>query len=278
MPPHDFPELSARIESTLAAIRASHKMIPDTSLILGTGLGSLASAFEVEASFDYGELPYFPIPTTEDHAGKLLLGRLENRAVAIFQGRLHLYEGFTAQEVAYPIRVAKALGARNLIVTNIAGGLDPTQKLGGIMVIRDHLNLMGVNPLMGAHNDALGPRFVDMSRPYPQDFRALARRCAKEQGLDLSEGVYAAMTGPSLETAAEYRMLRILGADAIGMSTIPEVIVAVQCGLRVLGLTLISDLCDPDHLEPIDLPKLFAVVGEAEPRLARLVRAIVAAV
>lgn len=269
------PSLPEKIAATLAAIRSVTDFHPEAALILGTGLGSMAEHIKSEHRFAYHDLPHFPVPTTEDHEGQLLLGWLGKRRIAVFQGRLHVYEGFSAQEVTYPIRVAKALGVQHLIVTNIAGGLNPSQTLGDFMLIRDHLNLMGVNPLIGSHDDSLGPRFPDMSRPYDKELSEIARRCAANQGINLHEGVYAAMTGPCLETAAEYRMLRILGADAIGMSTVPEIIVAAQAGLRVLGLTLISDICDPDHLEPIDLPKLFAVVGAAEPKLTSLVRTVV---
>jgi purine-nucleoside phosphorylase len=267
--------LPERIQATLAAIRAVTDFEPEAALILGTGLGSMAQRLRTHHRFAYRDLPHFPVPTTEDHEGVLHLGTIGERRLAVFQGRLHVYEGFTAQEVTYPIRIAKALGVQHLLVTNIAGGLNPAQTLGEFMLIRDHINLMGVNPLIGPHDDSLGARFPDMSRPYDKELAVIARTCAQQQGLALSEGVYAAMTGPSLETAAEYRMLRILGADAIGMSTVPEIIVAAQAGLRVLGLTLISDLCDPDHLEPINLPKLFAVVGAAEPKLTALVCAVV---
>lgn len=268
--------LPERIAATLAQIRATTDFTPEAALILGTGLGSLAAQIETLHGFAYADLPHFPVPTTDDHEGKLLLGRLAGRKVVVFQGRLHVYEGFSAEQVAYPIRIAKALGATTFIATNIAGGVNAGFKLGDIMLIRDHINLMGVNPLIGPHFDALGPRFPDMSQPYDRELQDLAQSCAHEAGLTLQNGVYAAMTGPCLETAAEYRMLRILGADAIGMSTVPEVIVAAQAGLRTLGLSIISDLCDPDHLEPINLPRLFAVVGEAEPKLAALVKAVVA--
>lgn len=269
--------LPQRIDTTLAAIRATTDFVPEAALILGTGLGSLAAQIEADHSFAYADLPHFPVPTTDDHEGKLLLGRLAGRKVVVFQGRLHVYEGFSAEEVAYPIRIAKALGATTFIATNIAGGVNAGFKLGDLMLIRDHINLMGVNPLIGPHHDSLGPRFPDMSQPYARDLQALARGCAESLGLTLQSGVYAAMTGPCLETAAEYRMLRILGADAIGMSTVPEVIVAAQAGMRTLGVSIISDLCDPDHLEPINLPRLFAVVGEAEPKLAALVKAVLSA-
>jgi purine-nucleoside phosphorylase len=269
--------LPERIAATLAAVRTTTDFMPEAALILGTGLGSLAAQIETEHRFAYADLPHFPVPTTDDHEGMLLLGRLAGRKVVVFQGRLHVYEGFTAEQVAYPIRIAKALGATTFIATNIAGGVNAGFKLGDLMLIRDQINLMGVNPLIGPHFDSLGPRFPDMSQPYDRALQALARACAENLGLTLQSGVYAAMTGPCLETAAEYRMLGILGADAIGMSTVPEVIVAAQAGMHTLGISIISDLCDPDHLEPINLPRLFAVVGEAEPKLAALVKAVVAA-
>jgi purine-nucleoside phosphorylase len=270
-------DLNLHLQATVAAICEAipNGFRPEIALILGTGLGTLASLLEVITTLEYADLPHFPKPTTDDHEGKLILGLLAGKKTVVFQGRLHVYEGFSASEVTYPIRVAKALGVTNLIVTNIAGGLNTHFKLGDIMTITDHINLMGVNPLIGKHHESMGPRFPDMSQPYHRDLLTLVRKCAHELNIPLQKGVYAAMTGPSLETAAEYRMLRILGADAIGMSTVPEVIVAAQVGLRVLGLTLISDICDPDHLEPMDLPRLFAVVGEAEPKITQLVRAVV---
>lgn len=279
--------LPQKIKSALVGIRAfsgkdggqdeagGGRNKPVTGIILGTGLGPLAEALEVRTEIPYADIPHFPAATAEGHAGKLLLGRLSGREVAVFSGRLHFYEGHSLEEVAFPVRILKALGGRNLIVTNIAGGLNPQFQLGDIMVLTDHLNLLPGNPLIGRNFEELGPRFPDMVEPYSRAFIAAALRRGLEQGLALQKGVYACMTGPSLETAAEYRMLRILGADAIGMSTVPEVIVAVHAGLRVLGLSVITDLCLPDALKPIDIPQILSLAGAAEPRLARLIAALV---
>ena len=265
-----------RIAAAAQAVRQRFATTPDVALILGTGLGGLAARIDTEVVIDYADIPHFPLSTVESHAGRLLCGRLGGRAVIAMQGRFHAYEGYSLQEVTFPVRVLRALGATTLVVSNACGGMHPLWAPGDLMLIADHINLLGDNPLIGPNDDTLGPRFPDMSVPYDAQLRALAREVAREQGLVLREGVYVAVAGPSLETRAEYRMLRSLGADVVGMSTVPEVIVAVHGGMRVLGVSIITDQCLPDALEPATVERIIAVANEAEPRLTTLVTGVVA--
>lgn len=247
---------------------------PDTAIILGTGLAGLASAVEDRITVPYETIPGFPRSTVETHPGRLVFGSLEERQVVVMQGRTHRYEGYSAREVGFPVRVLAALGVRCLVVSNVSGGLNPLWAPGDLVLIADHINLLGDNPLVGPNVDSQGPRFPDMSEAYDAELRALAREEALRLGIRLQEGVYAAVAGPCLETRAEYRMLRTLGADLVGMSTVPEVIVARHAGLRVLGLSIVTDSCLPDALEPVDIESIVRVAGEAEPRLTSLVRAV----
>jgi purine-nucleoside phosphorylase len=247
---------------------------PDVALILGTGLGGLAREIAVTAAIEYGEIPGFPLSTVESHAGRLLCGTLAGKSVVAMQGRLHRYEGYSLQQITFPVRVLRALGADTLIVSNASGGMHPLWEAGDLMLIADHINLLGDNPLIGANDAALGPRFPDMSDPYATPLRQLARDVARARGIPLREGVYVAVTGPNLETRAEYRMLRAAGADVVGMSTVPEVIVAVQGGMRVLGISVITDRCLPDALTPTSLEDILAVAARAEPRLTALVMGV----
>jgi purine-nucleoside phosphorylase len=262
------------IAAAVGAVRARTALVPEVAIILGTGLGALADEIAADARIPYGEIPGFPLATVESHAGRLLLGTLAGRRVAAMQGRFHRYEGYTLQQIAFPVRVLFALGARTLIVSNAAGGMHPLWSPGDLVLIADHINLLGDNPLIGPNDDALGPRFPDMSEPYDARLRALARQVALEQGVVLREGVYVAVTGPNLETRAEYRMLRALGADIVGMSTVPEVITARHMGMAVLGLSIITDQCLPDALAPASLEQILAVARAAEPKLAALVRGV----
>jgi len=264
----------AAIQRAVDAVRARSALVPEVAVILGTGLGGLARAMQVEATVAYGEIPGFPLSTVESHSGRLLLGTLGGRRVAAMQGRFHRYEGYSLQQVTFPVRVLRALGAGTLVVSNACGGMHPLWAPGDLMLIADHINLLGDNPLIGPHDAALGARFPDMSEPYDAALRALARAVAAEQGITLREGTYVAVAGPNLETRAEYRMLRTLGADVVGMSTVPEVIVAVQAGMRVLGCSIITDQCLPDALEPASLEQILAVAGTAEPTLTALVRGV----
>ena len=264
------------VAEAVRAVRARTPLVPEVAVILGTGLGggALADGLHAEAQIPYTDIPGFPLSTVETHAGRLVVGTLAGRRVAMMQGRFHRYEGYTLQQIGFPVRVLKALGARTLVVSNISGGMHPLWATGDLVLIADHINLLGDNPLVGPNNDAEGPRFPDMSAAYDPALRALAREAALELKVPLREGVYVAVSGPNLETRAEYRMLRGLGADIVGMSTVPEVIVAVHQGMRVLGLSIITDLCLPDALEPTSVEQIIAVARAAEPRLAAVVRAV----
>jgi purine-nucleoside phosphorylase len=263
------------IEAAVRAVRARTTLTPDVAIILGTGLGGLADEMDVEARIPYGDIPGFPLSTVESHAGRLLAGTLAGRRVLAMQGRVHLYEGYTPQEIAFPVRVLAQLGARTLVVSNACGGMHPLWGPGDLMLIADHINLLGTNPLVGPNDDRFGPRFPDMSEPYDAELRTLARGVALALRVPLREGVYVAVTGPNLETRAEYRMLRALGADVVGMSTVPEVITAVHLGMRVLGISIITDQALPDALAPASLEQILAVAREAEPRLTALVRGVI---
>jgi purine-nucleoside phosphorylase len=247
---------------------------PAVAIILGTGLGELGAAIDVARTVPYTDIPGFPLSTVESHTGRLLLGTLGGKRVAALQGRFHRYEGYSLQQVTFPVRVLHALGARTLVVSNACGGMRADWAVGDLVLIADHINLLGDNPLVGANDDTLGPRFPDMSEPYDRGLRALAREVARARGLTLREGVYVAVAGPSLETRAEYRMLTAIGADVVGMSTVPEVIVARHAGMRVLGLSIITDLCLPDSLVPATLEQILAVAKRAEPMLTALVRGV----
>ena len=262
------------IAEAVRAVQARTALVPDVAIILGTGLGGLAEEMDVATRVPYQEIPGFPLSTVESHAGQLLLGTLADRRVAAMQGRFHRYEGYPLQQIAFPVRVLHALGARLLVVSNACGGMHPLWRPGDLMLIADHINLLGDNPLVGPNDDRLGPRFPDMSQPYDAELRATARAVALEQGIPLREGVYVAVTGPNLETRAEYRMLRTLGADVVGMSTVPEVIAAVHLGMRVLGVSIITDQCLPDALEPATVERIIAVARAAEPKLTALIRGV----
>ena len=262
------------IADAIRAIQAKTPLTPDVAVILGTGLGALAAEIADATRIPYTDIPGFPVATVESHAGTLLLGRLAGRRVVAMQGRFHRYEGYTLQQIALPVRVLRALGARILVVSNACGGMHPLWSPGDLMLIADHINLLGDNPLVGPNDAALGPRFPDMSQPYDPLLRELARRVALERGFTLREGVYVAVPGPNLETRAEYRMLRALGADVVGMSTVPEVIAAVHMGMRVLGVSIITDQCLPDALAPTTVERIIAVAREAEPRLTALIQGV----
>ena len=265
------PHTLEQVERAAAVVRERFARKPDAAVILGTGLGALASRIDVEASIDYADIPGFPLSTVESHAGRLLCGTLAGKSVVAMQGRFHRYEGYSLAQVAFPVRVLRALGAGTLVVSNACGGMHPLWKPGELMLLADHINLLGDNPLIGPNDDRLGPRFPDMSEPYDGRLRAVARAVALEHGITLHEGIYVAVPGPNLETRAEYRFLRLIGADVVGMSTVPEVIVAIHGGMRVLGISIITDQCLPDALEPASVEKIIAVASRAEPNLTTLV-------
>jgi purine-nucleoside phosphorylase len=260
-----------QIADATAAIRKAWGKKPHAGIILGTGLGGLVDRMHIEASLDYDNIPHFLKSSVASHAGRLACGTLEGLPVVVMQGRFHMYEGYPLSAITLPVRVFKALGVELLIVSNAVGGLNPFYTTGDIMVIDDHINLMGANPLIGINDDRLGPRFPDMCAPYDRRLGDVAMEIARQANFGCHKGVYVAVAGPNLETRAEYRFLRNIGADAVGMSTVPEVLTAVHAGLRTVGLSIITDLCLPDCLRPVDVQEIIAVANAAEPRLTTLV-------
>ena len=263
------------IQVAAAAVRARWHKAPRVGIILGTGLGTLARDIVTDVTIPYEEIPQFPSSTVESHAGRLVCGTLGGKTVVAMEGRYHFYEGYTLQQVTFPVRVMKALGCDTLIVSNACGAMNPQYAKGDIMVIEDHINLMGDNPLIGPNDDRLGERFPDMCNAYDRGLLALAREVARDERIPVQQGVYVAVPGPNLETRAEYRFLRTIGADVVGMSTAPEVIVAVHSKMRSLGFSAVTDMCLPDALEPVSLQQILAVAAEAEKKLAVLVRKVV---
>ncbi|HEX9729121.1 MAG TPA: purine-nucleoside phosphorylase [Gemmatimonadales bacterium] len=258
----------------VAAVRRQTAFAPEVAMILGTGLRGLANQIAIDAELPYDQIPGFPLSTVEPHRGRLLLGTLAGRRVVAMQGRFHSYEGYSLQEIGFPVQVMRLLGAGSLVISNACGGMHPLWRPGDLVLIADHINFLGDNPLIGPNDETLGPRFPDMSTAYDPALRALTRAVAAELQLVLREGVYVAVSGPSLGTAAEYRMLRALGADVVGMSTVPEVIVAVHSGMRVLGVSIITDHCVADTLEPVNVQQIIATAMEAEPGLTRLIERV----
>ena len=271
-------EMLTRLRESVAAVQKRTTIKPEIAIILGTGLGALADQVELEVAIPYDEIPHFPLSTVESHTGRLLLGRLKGRAVVVMQGRFHLYEGYSLQQIVHPLRTMFLLGARTLLVSNVSGGLHPLWSAGDLVLIDDHINLLGDSPLVGPNIDDLGPRFPDMSEPYDRALQEKAQSIAIEQGIMIRRGVYVAVAGPNLETRAEYRMLRQMGADMVGMSTVPEVIAARHAGMRVLGVSIITDMCLPDALEPTELAAILAAARSAEPKLTAVVQGVVAGV
>ncbi len=263
-------ELRRRVAEAVAAIRQMTELTPTIGIILGTGLGKMALEIIPEVVIPYDDIPHFPLSTVESHHGKLIIGRLAGKPVVAMQGRFHYYEGYTMQEITFPVRVMKALGVEILLVSNACGGLNPLYRKADIMIIDDHINLLGDNPLIGENDDALGPRFPDMSEPYSQRLIALTEKAALENQIKVQKGVYVAVSGPNLETRAEYRFLRTIGADVVGMSTIPEAIVARHAGMEVLGLSIITDECFPEALVPVSVAEILEIAGRAEPLLTKL--------
>lgn len=268
--------LYSQIQEAAAKIRAGWKRSPKAGIILGTGLGGLVSKIDIEATFDYEEIPGFLKSTATSHRGRLVCGTLNGLPIMAMEGRFHMYEGYSLQQITLPVRVMKELGAELLVVSNACGGMNPYYRCGDIMVIEDHINLMGGNPLIGINDDRLGPRFPDMCEPYDQKLVDEALAIARRENIVAHKGVFVAVSGPNLETRAEYRFLRQIGADVVGMSTVPEVIVAVHAGLKVVGFSIVTDLCLPDALEPADVPKIIATANAAEPHLTTLVMGVLA--
>ena len=266
--------LRERIKEAGEFVQSKTKIKPRIGIILGTGLGGLTKEMEIESKLSYQNIPYFAVSTTPGHEGSLILGRLAGKMIIAMQGRFHLYEGYSLEEITFPLRVMKYMGVNIIIESNAAGGMNPNFKAGDLMVITDHINLIGNNPLIGANDDKLGPRFVDMCEPYDKKLIKLYEKVAMRERIRIHRGVYVGVIGPNLETPAEYRFLRLIGADAVGMSTVPEVIVAKHSGLKVLGISCITDECFPDKLEPVNLAKLIKVANLAEPKMTRLIKGI----
>jgi purine-nucleoside phosphorylase len=263
------------LAETLEHLRAKGFETPEIGIVLGTGLGQLVDQLEIIAVAHYHHIPHFPVSTVEYHSGKLLYGTLGDKKVVVMQGRFHLYEGYDFVSLTYPIRVMHTLGIKKLLISNAAGAINTGFKKGELMLIDDHINLQGGSPLAFSNVSEYGPRFVDMICPYDSTLSSLALKIAKELEITLRKGVYAAVVGPQLETRAEYRMLKIIGADAVGMSTVPEVIVANQLELPVVAISVLTDECDPDHLEPINVEEILAIAKEAEPRLITLIKELI---
>jgi purine-nucleoside phosphorylase len=268
-------EQRKQISEAVAYLRTRTSAEPTVGIILGTGLGALAKEIAPEVVIDYGDIPHFPLSTVESHHGKLIFGTLAGKKVVAMQGRFHYYEGYTMQQVTFPVRVMKFLGVNTLLISNAAGGMNPQFARGTIMIITDHINLLGDNPLIGPNDDALGPRFPDMSEPYSRKLIGIAEHIAIDMKIRTERGVFVAVPGPNLETRAEYRFLRLIGADAVGMSTVPENIVANHMGMQVLGFSIITDECFPDSLQPAKVEEIIAVAAETEPTLTAIMKGVV---
>lgn len=268
-------DLFDKINDAQEAIGRHWDRQPRVAIVLGTGLGGLAAQIDVEASIDYADIPHFPRSTAVSHRGRLVCGMLDGVPVVAMEGRFHFYEGYPLKQITLPIRVFRSLGAELLVLSNACGGMNPYFACGDIMVIEDHINLIGDNPLIGINDDRLGPRFPDMCEPYDLMWVDRVRAIARRHEIEAHKGVFVAVAGPNLETRAEYRFLRMIGADVVGMSTVPEAIVAVHCGLKVIGLSVITDMCLPDALHPANVEEIIRIAGEAEPKLTLLVREIV---
>ncbi|MGK9477029.1 purine-nucleoside phosphorylase [Melioribacter sp. OK-6-Me] len=270
-------KLIENINETLNVIKKYTDKKYEVGIILGTGLGGLVKEIDVEHTIDYGELPHFPLSTVESHQGKLIFGKIGNKNVVAMQGRFHYYEGYSMKQITYPVRVMKFLGVKYLMVSNACGGMNPLFKRGDIMLIVDHINLLGDNPLIGPNEDQLGPRFPDMSEPYSKELIKLAEEAALRNKIRIQKGVYVAVPGPNLETRAEYRFLRTIGADVVGMSTVPENIVANHMGMKVLGISIITDECFPEALKPVSLDEILQAANEAEPKMTLIMKEVIEA-
>ncbi len=267
-----------KIKETSTFIQAATGLKFDAGIILGTGLGGLVKEIEIITTLNYRDIPNFPVSTVEGHQGKLIFGRLGGRNIVAMQGRFHFYEGYDLQTVTFPVRVMKDMGINTLFVSNASGGLNPAFKVGDVMMIVDHINMLGANPLMGPNIDELGPRFPDMSQAYDLNLIGLARTIALKNHIDLKEGVYVGVSGPTFETPAEYKMFRVIGADAIGMSTVPEVIVARHMGMRVFGISIITDSGVPGEIVEISHEEVQQVARLAEPKMSLIIKELISAI
>lgn len=267
-------DFRAKRDEALAFIQSKTDFRPDFLIILGTGLGRLASQIQIVTSIPYNEIPHFPVSTVESHAGRLLFGTLSGKNVVAMQGRFHFYEGYSMQQIVFPVRVLKALSVNTLLVSNACGGMNPNFRRGDIMCITDHINLIGDNPLIGANDNELGPRFPDMSEPYTRSLIDVADTVALSKGIKMHHGVYVAVSGPNLETRAEYRFLRQIGGDVVGMSTVPEVITAIHMGMQVLGISVITDECFPDSLKAVEMKEILEAADMAEPKMTSVIMGV----
>jgi purine-nucleoside phosphorylase len=267
--------LLRKIQDSLNYIEQYINKTYEVGIVLGTGLGELSKEIRVETELSYEDIPNFPVSTVETHAGKLLFGSLGGKSVVAMQGRFHFYEGYSMKQITFPIRVMKFLGVKTLVISNAAGGMNPQYKKSDIMIMEDHINLLGDNPLIGQNVDEFGPRFPDMSEPYSKRLITIAEEIGKETKIKLQKGVYVAVSGPNLETRAEYRFLRAIGADVVGMSTVPEVIVARHMDIEVFGLSVITDECFPDTLQPADVADIIKTANETQPKLTMLMKRVV---
>ena len=268
-------ELRRQIQDALEYIRTKTKAEPTIGIILGTGLGGLAKEIKKEVEIDYADIPHFVVSTIESHRGKLIFGSLAGKKVVAMQGRFHKHEGYNLKQVTFPVRIMKFLGVKSILISNAAGALNPLFQKGDVMLITDHINLLGDNPLIGPNDDELGPRFPDMSEAYSKELMSIAKQAALDLKIRLQEGVYVALQGPNLETKAEYRFLRIIGADAVGMSTVPENIVAQHMGIKVLGFSILTDECFPDALKPATLEEILKVANKAEPKMTAIMKEVI---
>jgi purine-nucleoside phosphorylase len=265
-----------QIKDSVEFLQNKVKLLPETGVILGTGIGnSFVSAIQESSVIDYKDIPHFPVSTVEFHKGKLIFGRLEDKPVVAMQGRFHYYEGYSMQQITFPVRVLRGLGIKRLLISNAAGNLNNNWKKGDLMLIEDHINLQPDNPLRGVHHNDLGPRFPDMSRPYDTELNLKLSTIADEEKIVLRKGVYVSVMGPNLETRAEYRYLRQIGGDAVGMSTVPEVLVCAQMGLPCCAVSVLTDDCDPDNLQPVNIENILAIASGAEPNVTRLFRSLI---
>jgi len=268
-------KLISNINETLDVIRKYTSENYRIGIILGTGLGGLVKEIDVKHQINYEDLPHFPISTVESHHGKLIFGTINGKNIVAMQGRFHFYEGYTMQQITYPVRVMKFLGVETLLVSNACGGMNPNYRRGDVMIMIDHINMLGDNPLIGKNEDELGPRFPDMSEPYNFELIELAEQIALENKIKVQKGVYVAVPGPNLETRAEYRFLRATGADVVGMSTIPENIVANHMGMKVLGISIVTDECFPDTLKPVNVKEIIATAMQAEPKMTLIMKELI---
>lgn len=267
--------LISNINETLEVIQKHTKEKYPIGIILGTGLGGLVKEIDLKHQISYEDLPHFPVSTVESHHGKLIFGTLNGKNVVAMQGRFHFYEGYSMQQITYPVRVMKFLGVETLLVSNACGGMNPQYRKGDVMIMVDHINMLGDNPLIGKNEDELGPRFPDMSEPYSLELIDLAEKIALENQIKIQKGIYVAVPGPNLETKAEYRFLRATGADVVGMSTIPENIVANHMGMKVLGISIVTDECFPDSLKPVDVEEIIATAMQAEPKMTLIMKELI---